>query len=400
MTYSDHTNASHLPRTSLPLDVIQAVLDSVDDTMALVGPDGEILAVNHPWQEFMSQNHGEQLSCGVGANYLQVCEGASGPNAAEGLPVGRALASVLNGSVPHFEMEYPCHGPALDRWFVVRIRPLQHGTERYALVTHLDVTARWLTAQRRSDLDVEVAHEVQLRTRNLQAENDELDSFVGAVSHDLRTPLRHLQGFLGLLRQRLEPRGLAEEDLRLLDVLSASSLRLNRMLDELLALARVSRQALSFHQVNLSEVIRDAWGNLTPELQDREVDWQCGELPRVYGEPELLRLAFENLLNNALKYTAGQPVACIQVSCELGISEAVIAVHDNGVGFDPRYASRLFGAFQRLHSDREFSGVGMGLANVKRIVQRHGGRVWAEAQPGRGATFFLALPLQPPPGPG
>lgn len=381
------------PRSRLSVPAAQAALDALPG-LAIVGADGRIVEVNEAWRRFMAEDGGTEAACGPGANYLRVCERASGPASDEGLPVATGLRAVLAGDLPDFELSYPCHSPARQRWFRVRIRPFQAAGERYAVVIHDDVTELKLAEIRASDLDAEVAQGIRRSTALLKQENSELDAFIGGVSHDLRAPVRHLSGFLGILRTQAAER-LTDRDLRLLDVLDSASSRLSSMIDELLGLARASQTALQIREVNLAQVVLRAWEHLAPETQGREIDWVAGDLPMVRGDPELLRLAFENLLSNAVKYTAGRPRARIEVGARDEDGAWVVFVQDDGVGFDPRYKDRLFGAFQRLHPDREFEGIGLGLTNVRRIVRRHGGEVWAESHPGDGATFFVRFPKAP-----
>lgn len=377
--------------TGLPVQAVQAALDVLQETIACVDERGVIRAVNSTWLQFMQANAGQPQACGPGANYLEACDQARGPCAEEGSAVAAGLRAVLSGTLPEFSLEYPCHSPEQQRWYHLQVRPFMAETQRYAMVVHEDVSARKLSEIRTSDLEAEVARSVRTQTAELRRENKELDAFIGAVSHDLRAPVRHLQGFLDVLRRRAAER-LTEDDRRTLDVLDSAATRLGSMIDELLVLSRASHTAMRVQAVRLDQVVQGAWANVWPETEGREITWVTGDLPVVYGDAELLRLAFENLLNNAIKYTAGRMSARIEVGSKEESEGWTVFVKDDGVGFDPRYTSRLFGAFQRLHHAREFQGVGLGLLNVKRIIERHGGEVWAEGHPGNGATFFLRLP--------
>ncbi|PYE53343.1 PAS domain-containing sensor histidine kinase [Deinococcus yavapaiensis] len=375
----------------LPLSAVQAMLDAVPGHVAVVDERGGIRAVNRAWIQFMLENGGNSTTCGVGANYLRVCDGAGGSNVDDGTRVAAGLRGVLDGTLARFDLEYPCHSPTRQRWYVVHVTPFRDGGDGYALVMHEDVTIRKLAEIREADLDVEIAERVQTRTKKLRDENSELDAFIGAVSHDMRAPVRHVRSFVGKLRSKVEPR-LSEDEARLFDIIESATMRLNSMIDELLGLARVSQKALDFQEVNLAQVVLRAWQHMAPETEGRAIEWIAGDLPVVRGDPELLRLVFENLLSNAVKYTSGRDRAKIEVGAVHAEDEWVVFVQDDGAGFDMKFVGRLFGAFQRLHTEREFSGIGMGLANVKRIVERHGGRVWARSHPGDGATFYLAFP--------
>lgn len=375
----------------LPVHAVQAALDAIEDTVAIVGPDGGIVAVNEAWTRFMLDNNGDPGTCGVGVNYLSACDRAEGPSSDEGPPVARGVRDVLSGRTEQFSLEYPCHSPTEQRWYRVQVRPFESAGVRYATVVHVNVTEQRLTEIRAEDLDQEVAQGIQEKTADLRQENTELDAFIGAVSHDLRAPVRHLRGYLGILRRRAEQR-LSDDDRRLLDILDGAAGRLAQMIDELLDLSRTSQTVLRVQPVDLNAVVRRAWTNLAPETEARRIDWVTGALPTVPGDPDLLRLAFENLLGNAIKYTAGRAQARIEVGVKREGHDWVVFVQDDGVGFDPRYTHRLFGAFQRLHDDKEFQGIGMGLVNVRRIIERHGGTVRAEGHPGDGATFYLRFP--------
>lgn len=371
---------------------LQAALDALSGQVALVDGQGTVVGVNRAWRRFMTDNGGDERSCGPGSNYLTACDRASGPEGVEAPTVARGLRAVLAGEVETFEQEYPCHSPDEARWFLVRAVPFPgEGGERYAFVLHENITERKLVEIREGDLDTEVAERVLRRTQTLRQEVSELDAFIGSVSHDLRAPLRHILGYLRVLRGHVEPQ-LAPADLRLLDVVSGAAERLGHMIDELLGLARVSQRPLHLRELDLSQVVRRAWAHLAPETEGREIEWVAGELPTVRGDPELLRLAFENLLSNAIKYTSGRARARIEVGAFQDEAGWVVFVQDDGVGFDARYTHRLFGAFQRLHHERDFAGVGMGLANVRRIVEKHGGQVWATGHPGDGATFSIRFP--------
>ncbi|WP_027481407.1 PAS domain-containing sensor histidine kinase [Deinococcus pimensis] len=366
----------------------QAAIDALTTPVAVVRPDGRIVAVNRAWTAFSEGNGGDPARTGVGVNYLAVCEAA--PRGSEAGALGAGLRDVLSGRREQILVEYPCHSPEERRWYRARVTPVtgSDGRPEYAVVAHEDVTAARLADLRHHQLDDEVGQ----RTQALREANDELDAFAASVSHDLRAPVRHVQGFLSLLRRRLTDGRLDANETRMLDIVESASVRLGTMIDEMLNLSRVSRAGLRAEQVDVAEIVRDVWRNLTPGHEARDLRLVLHDTPGVRADPGLLRLALENLLGNAVKYTGHVEHAEVHVGGTCDDAECVVWVRDNGVGFDPRYADRLFRPFQRLHRDDEFEGVGMGLINVRRIVVKHGGRVWAESQPGRGATFYLALP--------
>jgi light-regulated signal transduction histidine kinase (bacteriophytochrome) len=235
---------------------------------------------------------------------------------------------------------------------------------------------------------------VEERTAALSAANRDLEGFTYSVSHDLRAPLRQVAGFAEVLDATAGPK-LDVTERRALATLRDSARHSGQLMDDLLRFSRMSRQELRTFSVNLASLVQSARDSLAHELDGREVEWTVGPLPTVRGDPSMLLLVWRNLLGNALKYTRGRTPARIEVgSAPGGAQEDVFYVRDNGVGFEMGYADRLFGVFQRLHGT-EFEGTGIGLASVRRIVERHGGRVWAEAVPGHGATFYWAIPRAP-----
>jgi signal transduction histidine kinase len=233
--------------------------------------------------------------------------------------------------------------------------------------------------------------------RTLQAVNAELEAFSYSVSHDLRAPLRHVIGFAQLLQEHAHE-AVDEQGREYLQTITRSAGRMARLIDDLLAFSRLGRDELTKGRVDLGALVAVASTQVMEQVvpAGRPVDWHIGDLRVVTGDPALLRQVFVNLFSNAVKYSAPRDRIRIEVSTEAGQDGSVVArVRDNGVGFDMAYADRLFGVFQRLHGADQFAGTGIGLANVKRIVHRHGGRVWAESEPDRGATFYVSLPDGP-----
>ena len=238
------------------------------------------------------------------------------------------------------------------------------------------------------DLSVRQEFEAQLAKAN-----SELESFSYSVSHDLRAPLRAIEGFSGMLVRNSSER-LNAEDKRLLDIVRANALRMSALIDDLLSFSRLGRHEVRHARLEMTSIARSAIEEILKDSEARErIEFRLGELPDAEGDPALLRHVWINLLSNALKFSARQEKPAIEVAGVPDGSFAVYHVRDNGAGFDPKYASKLFAVFQRLHSLEEFEGTGIGLALVKRIVEKHGGRTWAEGEVGRGATFWFSLPL-------
>jgi signal transduction histidine kinase len=239
-----------------------------------------------------------------------------------------------------------------------------------------------------NDLEKRVAD----RTAKLQSANEELESFAHSVSHDLRAPLRHIDGFIELLQKKTAA-SLDQQCRHYMETISDSARKMGILIDDLLSFSRMGRKAMSLQGVALDPLVRDVVLELEPDAAGRDIDWHIGDLPVVNGDKAMLRLVLVNLVSNALKFTRPRPQAKIEIGSQSGQnSETVIFVRDNGVGFDMTYADKLFGVFQRLHRADEFEGTGIGLANVRRIIARHGGRTWAESQPGQGAVFYFSLP--------
>jgi len=211
------------------------------------------------------------------------------------------------------------------------------------------------------------------------------------VSHDLRAPLRHIAAYVAILQSEAASR-LDATSQQHLQAISASANSLGELIDALLAFSRTGRAEMNRRQVNLATLVEEARHELHSEIEGRDIDWQISSLPVIQGDPFMLRQAIINLLSNALKYTRKCERPRIEIGATESDDETTFFIRDNGVGFDMQYADKLFGVFQRLHAATEFEGTGIGLANVWRVIQRHGGRVWAEGEVNVGAAFFFTLP--------
>ncbi len=229
------------------------------------------------------------------------------------------------------------------------------------------------------------------REEVLEATNRELEAFTYAISHDLRAPLRHADGFSKLLLDEFEGKMDEAGQGYILRIRQAVQ-HMERMVNELLNLGRVGRRELRTRTTPLRALVDMAMAELEGQSRGRPVEWRIGPLPEIDCDPDLMESVFANLLANALKFTRGREPAIIEIGTAQHGGRTVIYVRDNGAGFEQQYASRLFGIFQRLHRPEEFEGTGVGLATVQRIVHKHGGQVWAEAELGRGATFYISLP--------
>ena len=252
----------------------------------------------------------------------------------------------------------------------------------YYMIYH-DVTAR-----RR------IAAELRRHGELLEAANKELEAFSYSVSHDLRAPLRHIDGYAALL-SKTAGTSLDEKAQRYLQTISDSAKQMGQLIDDLLVFSRMGRQEMLRVTVNLNQLMKTVLHDLRLDLQGKPISWTIGSLPDVAGDPVMLRQVFMNLISNAVKFTATKTDPRIEIGAlHRTPGEATVFVRDNGVGFDMQYVNKLFGVFQRLHRNDEFEGTGIGLANVRRIVHRHGGRTWAEGALGQGATFYVSLPTK------
>ena len=297
------------------------------------------------------------------------------------------LLSTLAGAYFIFEPQFS---------FVVANPVDRVGIVLFAL---LGVLISWLVSRIRRRIDerttklIELNQRVHDRTTQLEASNRELEAFSYSVSHDLRAPLRAIDGFSRILLEEYAPQ-LPGEARHYLQMTRQNSQQMGQLIDGMLTYSRLGRQALQKRPVAPADLVCQAWENLRAARADRHVEIQIGQLPLCQGDPILLEQVFLNLLDNALKFTRGREVARIEVGCEGDDRQpdgCIYFVKDNGVGFDMQYAHKLFGVFQRLHRAEDYEGTGIGLAIVQRIVHRHGGRVWAEAQPDKGAAFYFTL---------
>lgn len=268
----------------------------------------------------------------------------------------------------------------------------QKGSSKLIYGVISDITERKRAEAEIHRLNAELEQRVQQRTAELQMVNSELESFSYSVSHDLRAPLRAIDGFSYMLQNEYAGQ-LPQPGVEMLNQVRAGVKRMTQLIDDLLRFSRSSRQPLKIQTIQTLDVVQRALENLKAEQVGRQVEVILGDLPPCQADPSLLLQVWTNLLSNALKYTSKRQEARVEVGCETGESgDKIYFVKDNGVGFDMRYADKLFGVFQRLHSEAEFDGTGVGLALAQRIIQRHGGRIWADSQPGLGTTFYFSLP--------
>lgn len=376
-----HT-ATRRPACTAETDVLRDLFEtSPDCLLVLDATQATVIAANQAFIRFTGRRKGEVNGRALEQIGLFQATDAAG--------LRRALAQ---SGETEFESMTIRLADSRETSCRVLLRSCSSGGQRYAELRLNDASrrARRVDEVRRQNELLE--HRVAERTAELEQTNQELEAFSYSVSHDLRAPLRHVLGFAALLRQEAGDK-LDSKPLLHLESITAAAQRMNELIDDLLAFSRIGRSEVHKRAVDIGELLQAVRHDLHCETEGRDIEWVIHPLPVVRADHSLLRQAMVNLLSNALKFTAPYQKARIEIgSSSLDPGETVVYIRDNGVGFDPHYTGKLFGVFQRLHHGREFQGTGIGLANVRRIVQRHGGRVWAEGKPGDGATFYFALP--------
>jgi two-component system sensor histidine kinase/response regulator len=253
------------------------------------------------------------------------------------------------------------------------------------------VLERALTARRLRLENAMLERRIRQRTAELEAANKELEAFSYSVSHDLRAPLRHIDGFSAILKQNFLNE-MPSEARRLLDIIGAEAQHMGKLIDDLLRFSRLSRQPLTREAVNVTDLAKEVLEELRGEHAERKIEVVVGTLPACQADRSLLRQVMTNLLSNAFKFTRQREVAVVEIGGRVEEPERLYYVRDNGAGFDMRYAQRLFGVFQRMHGQKDFEGTGVGLSIAQRIILRHGGHIWAEAAVNQGATFYFTVP--------
>lgn len=347
------------------------------DLLAIAGDDGYFKRLNPAWERVTGYSMDELMA----TPYVDFVH----PDDREAT-IAEAQKLLTGVDTLSFENRYRCKDGSY-RWLLWTSTPAPGHRLIYA-------AARDIT-ERKEQVAVlhRLNYELRIKEETLRQLNKDLEAFAYSVSHDLRAPLRHIDGFSDLLRRHLALT-LDEKGRRYLDTIAGSAKQMGRLIDDLLAFSRMGRVAIQRTPVPLDDLVRQVLDDMKPDLDGRPILWNIASLPTVSGDSALLRQVLVNLIGNAIKYSSRRDPAVIAIgTVSGGPEEVVIFVKDNGVGFDMQYVHKLFGVFQRLHRAEEFEGTGIGLANVQRIIQRHGGRVWAEGVLDVGATFYCALPV-------
>ena len=355
----------------------QLILATVREPIAVVTRDLGILTCNQAFTDYYAVEHGGTLGDSPAWNDPVLLQRM------RDVPLTRR-------EVWDYELAQTVGSAESMRHVVVNARPMQlpDADDTAILLTISDITAR-----KQFEAQVlELNRQLEGKVAQISDSNRELEAFSYSVSHDLRAPLRHITGFAEKLQRHLGDD--ADEDTRhYSEVVVNSSRRMSSLIEDLLTYSRLGRHAMRLRGVDMQSMVEEVRIALTSSAEDRDIAWRIAPLPVVVADENMIRLVWQNLLDNAMKYTGSREQAVIEVGLgEPTPLEFVFYVKDNGVGFDMAYADKLFGVFQRLHKASQFAGTGIGLASVRRIVSRHGGRTWAESAPGAGATFFFSLP--------
>jgi PAS domain S-box-containing protein len=368
---------------------LKAVLDSMVEGLVAADEHGKFILWNPAAEKIMGLGPANLPSGEWAAHY-----GLFLPDTVTPIPPGETpLERTLRGEAVCTEIFLRRAGVNPGVWLEANGSPLidKDGVRRGGLLAFRDITRRKTDELEIRNLNEELEERIAKRTEQLEATNHELEAFSYSVSHDLRTPLRHVAGFARILVNDFGPVMAVEERAHLQRIEDAVS-RMGLLIDALLKMAVLRRQSLRPCRSELNPIVDDVISMLKPECDGRDVEWRIAKLPALDCDPILMAQVFQNLLGNALKYSRGRDKAVIEVgSIQRPGEPAIIFVRDNGAGFNMRYAERLFGVFQRFHTDSEFEGTGVGLATVHRIVQKHGGTIWAESEVDHGATFYFAL---------
>jgi PAS domain S-box-containing protein len=371
--------------------MLQSVLNSMVEGLVVTDEQGNFVLWNPAAEEILGLGPANQSTADWSAHYGTFLPDMITPLPNEQNPLLLAIAGEVTSAVMFIR------NPSLEQgvWIESNGAPLRDkdGLVRGGVIAFRDITRRKAYELEIREFNEDLEDRIAKRTEQLAAANHELEAFSYSVSHDLRAPLRHIAGFSRILVNDFGP-VMAVEAREYLQLIEDAVRRMGLLVEDLLSLAKLGQQSLKLCRTELNAIVDAVISILEPECEGREVEWHIAKLPALDCDPILMAQVFQNLLGNALKYSRNRAYAVIEVdSIQQPGKPPVIFVRDNGAGFNRKYADRLFGVFQRFHTDSEFEGTGVGLATVHRIIQKHGGTIWAESEPDHGATFYFALQM-------
>ena len=368
--------------------MLNLVLENMGEGLIAADQTGRFLLWNDSAKNLLGRGPTDLPAEQWAAHYKAFLPDGITPYPTERLPLLRAL----RGESEEVELLIadPERGITVSLEFTARPMRDAEGQLCGGVVAFRDITERKTAEQKIRKLNEELEERVAQRTEQLQAANKDLEAFAYSVSHDLRAPLRHIGGFSRILLEDFGP-SLPAEAVNHLERIESATHLMGTLVDELLNLAHVGRHAMHVQSSDLNSIVEEAVSLLQPESEGRAVSWKIEKLPLAECDPILIKQVFQNLIANALKFTRPREQPVIEIGHRQEESNLVIFVRDNGVGFDMKYTNKLFGVFQRLHRAEDFEGTGIGLATVQSIVHKHGGKVWAEGEREKGATFYFTL---------
>jgi signal transduction histidine kinase len=368
--------------------ILQSILNSMGEGVIVAEEGGNFLLFNSAAEEILGIGPTNTPPLQWTERYNLFMPDRSTPYPADQFPLVRAIRGETVRDAEIF-VRHPTTGNITISATGTPLKG-EEQVQRGGVAVFRDITQRKRAEEEIQKLNEDLELRVQQRTAALETSNKELESFTYSVAHDLRAPLRQIDGFSKILLEELAGK-LEPEAQRYLDLVREGAGKMDRLVNDLLGLARVGRQELRRQPIGLNSLVDQVVADLASDLAERQIEWRIDSLPIVECDPGLMKQVLVNLLSNAVKFTGTRAQAVIEVGVQTDSGIRIFFVRDNGVGFDMKYADKLFGVFQRLHRPQDFEGTGVGLATVQRIIQKHGGRIWAEAEKDKGAVFYFTL---------
>jgi signal transduction histidine kinase len=367
-------------------EFLQNTLDALSSHIAILDESGTILAVNEAWRSFGRGNDAQLSGDGIGTNYLQICDSAEGAWSEDAPAVARMIRELITGDREEFNKEYPCHSPYEKRWFLLHATRFRMRDKISVVLAHQTITERKLAEEALQ----ESAEELAATNQELLRSNQDLELFAYVASHDLQEPLRSITNALQMLVRKQEGR-LGEDSDQLIRFAVEGAKKMRGLIEGLLSYARVRTGPTVVEMVDLNRVLNESILNLKALIERKQARITYGKMPTVPGDFSQLLQVFQNLIDNAIKFAAMESPH-VEIRAKNETNEWVFSVHDSGIGIQTDQFGRIFEIFQQLSREDYFEGTGIGLAIVKKIVERHGGRVWVESEVGVGSSFYFTVP--------